>query len=138
MASPQQKDQVDRSVQGPSAKPQQPLEPARPFYEPDSMAKLPGEGPVHIVRTGSEGRWHFSVTWTPYDFSGGALPARPFEEEAALQSFLRKELDIEDDDVRKAMNDLASFGRASIRKVQLRPKKARQLGLAEPKGKESR
>lgn len=126
MASSQGKNELRDRSQRPPGEPQHPLEPEPPFYEPDSMVKLTGEGPVHIARTGTK-KW--AVTWAPYSFAGGALSPVELEAEKELHRFLQKDLHIEDDDVKKAMNDLASFGRASIQRVRLNPREAKRLGL---------
>jgi len=100
------------------------------------MVKLTNKGPVRIVRLGAK---EFRVSWFPYSSAGGVLGRRKEQSVDKVESLLRKDLKIEDDEVQKAMKDLADYGRASIQRVRLSPRKARRLGLmgdaAEPENR---
>ena len=96
---------------------------------PDPMVKSSRYGPIHIISTESGGHKCFYVTWAPYTFAGGATPARRFEAKDALEDFLRRRIEVGDDEMEKAMNDLASSGRVSIPMVYLSHRKAKELEL---------
>ena len=137
MAFQQKETSSRKPAPGPPLEPQHPLEPAPPRYPPDPMVKLSGEGPVHILSTRSaEGKEVFLLTWAPYN-SPDALPARRFEGENALCTFLQKELNVDEHEVQRVAKDLATFGRASIPMVPLQPGKAKRLGLTPPNAEES-
>jgi hypothetical protein len=93
--------------------------------------KLRAEGSIHIVENPtSSGDKKYSIMFTPYTSSGGAVRAQVVTGRDQLISFLTGRLEIQTHHVASALVRLDTERSASISNVQLTLRKARKLGLA--------
>jgi hypothetical protein len=88
------------------------------------------EGSIHILRTNGNHRSSYSVVFTPYLGTGGAIPAVKLRSEDELRSFLEERLAIQPFAVNDALNRLALKGSVSIPSVQVNHRQIKKLGLA--------
>lgn len=88
------------------------------------------EGSIHILRTNGNHRFIYSVVFTPYLGTGGAIPSVKLRSEGELRSFLEKHLGIQPFAVNDALNRLAFKGSVSIANVQVNHRQIKKLGLA--------
>lgn len=93
--------------------------------------KVMREVVVHITRLNLRDRQSkFSVIFTPYLGSGGAIPSVRLNGDDELRSFLEKRLKIERHIVDEAVSELTHKGSTSIPRVQLTLRRAKKLNLA--------
>lgn len=89
------------------------------------------EGTIHIVRNTGRGRHpNYSVVFSPYLGSGGAIPSVSLRDDRELRDFLEKRLGIQGYLVNQAMVQLGQQGTASVFNVQLNLRRAKKLNLA--------
>lgn len=94
---------------------------------------LKTEGEIHIVQENQNhptiGR-HYSLIFTPYMGSGGAVPAKKIIGKEHLRQFLVSQLRIWPTLVQDAIDEIDRKGSASVHHVQLTHKEAKRVGLA--------
>lgn len=93
--------------------------------------KTETEGVVHIVDYSSPERGErYSVLFSPFAGSGGAVPSRIVAGMNELREFLEERLRIRKSSVDEAFRELQHQGNASIFHVRLTNREAKTLGLA--------
>jgi hypothetical protein len=89
-------------------------------------------GFVHILRQSeASGTFSYAVIFAPVGptDTGGAVPSKNLHGKDDLVDFLKKQMDIPEDRIRDAVQDLETNGNASIAFVDLREDKLRNLCL---------
>jgi len=93
--------------------------------------KSTAEGTIHISKSNNEnGHTQFSVVFTPYLGTGGAIPSVRMRNSDELRAFLEKRLGILSYVVDHALLQLDQKGSAAISHVQLNLRRAKKLNLA--------
>jgi hypothetical protein len=93
--------------------------------------KTETEGVIHIVNDSSPGRGErYSVLFSPFAGSGGAVPAKIVSGADELREFLEERLYIRKSSVDDALRELQHRANASIFHVRLTNREAKTLGLA--------
>jgi hypothetical protein len=93
--------------------------------------KTETEGVIHIVSYASSGHGErYSVSFSPFAGSGGAVPSKIVLGTDALQEFLEERLHIGRSSVEEALRELRYKGNTSIFHVRLTNRQAKTLGLA--------
>jgi hypothetical protein len=93
--------------------------------------KRTGEGSIHLARNANKnGAVTYSVVFTPYLGSGGAIPSNRFANEEDLSVFLEKRVGIHSYVVQQALAELNRKNSATIFNVQLTFRRAKKLNLA--------
>ena len=90
-------------------------------------------GALHVLRLGANpltGKDRYSITYTPYDKHGGALPSREAGSPSELQAFLC-EIKCDRGMIDGVLSEIQSTGRASIPNVILSDDQLRGYGLQE-------
>jgi hypothetical protein len=97
-----------------------------------SEAKVQTEGTIHIVDYGrfANRSKQYSLIFSPYSGSGGALPARQVQGPDNLREFLEDRLHIAKSNVDQALTDLKRKPSTSIPHVRLTKREAKTHGLA--------
>jgi hypothetical protein len=93
--------------------------------------KTETEGVIHIVNYSSPGRGErYSVSFSPFAGSGGAVPSKIVSGIDELREFLEERLRIGRSSVEEALRELQYKNNASIFHVRLTNRQAKTLGLA--------
>ena len=93
--------------------------------------KTETEGVIHIVNYSSPGRGErYSVSFSPFAGSGGAVPSKIVSGLDELRGFLEERLHIGRSSVEEAVRELHYKNNASIFHVRLTNRQAKALGLA--------
>jgi hypothetical protein len=89
------------------------------------------EGAIHVVcNSHPNGQARYSVVFTPYLGSGGAIPAKHLLGDGELRNFLEKRVGVHGYVVDRAIVDLGQSNSSTIFNVQLTSRRAKQLNLA--------
>jgi hypothetical protein len=88
------------------------------------------EGTIRVSKWNGGARAQYSVVFTPYLGTGGAIPSVQLNGVDELRSFLEKRLGILPYVVDQALEQLSQKGSASIFNVQLDLRRAKKLNLA--------
>jgi hypothetical protein len=93
--------------------------------------KLVTEGVIHVSRTAvANAGDRYSIIFTPYRGTGGAIPSVTLKDRDELRSFLEKRLGIRRYVVDQAFEQLAKKGSVLLPDVQLNLRRAKKLNLA--------
>lgn len=93
--------------------------------------KRTSEGAIHIFRdTGKNGHLRYSLVFSPYVGSGGAIPSKRIDGNDDLRVFLAKSLGVHAYAVNEALSELAQTDSTTIFNVQLNLRRAKRLKLA--------
>jgi len=93
--------------------------------------KLTTQGTIHIAgKAGKNGQAKYSMVFSPYLGSGGAIPSVSLRDDGELRSFLEKRLGVPTYAVNQAVVELAQKGAATIFNVPWNLRRAKRLNLA--------